>query len=340
MLNFYMSYIQLCDTLDQSQHINSTNSFTDFFKINDNIKNDTFNIETLNGFLETIEYAQFESLNEIKEPLRRLSKLVGLESIKNNIIEQILYYYQELHNENDYLHTIICGPPGTGKTEVSKIIGEIFSKLGVLKNKTFKKVTRNDLIAGYLGQTALKTKKVVEEAIGGVLFIDEVYSLGNKDKTDTFSKECIDTLCDALSEHKNELMVIIAGYEKDIEECFFSYNKGLKSRFIWKYNIEKYSTSELYSILVRKIISDKWTYCQSTINQEWFLEKEDAFKYFGRDIEQLLSKVKICHSKRIFGKSNSIKKKITLDDLNNGYEKFTENKHDTENDTGYLKMYT
>mgnify|MGYP003349594333 CR=1 FL=1 len=116
------------------------------------------------------------------------------------------------------MHTVIYGPPGSGKTEVAKIIGRIFSNLGILNKKIFKKVSRNDLVAGYLGQTAIKTKDMIKASLGGVLFIDEAYSLGNSEKRDSFAKECVDTLCEALSEHKHNWMVIIAGYEKDLKE--------------------------------------------------------------------------------------------------------------------------
>ena len=160
------------------------------------------------------------SLRKIKEPLHELNDMIGLENIKVEILDQILYYLQELHvvedsKHFDFLHTCIYGPPGTGKTEVAHIIGKIFASLGVLKGNIFKKVTRSDLIAGYLGQTALKTKKVIDEVMGGVLFIDEVYALGNAEKKDSFSKECIDTLCEALTAHKDKFMVIIAGYERE-----------------------------------------------------------------------------------------------------------------------------
>jgi len=96
------------------------------------------------------------------------------------------------------MHAVIYGPPGTGKTEVAKIMGKIFSNLGILKNNVFKKVTRDDLVAGYLGQTAMKTKDVIKSCIGGVLFIDEAYALGNSEKRDSFAKESIDTICEAL----------------------------------------------------------------------------------------------------------------------------------------------
>ena len=123
----------------------------------------------------------------------------------------------------------------------------------------FKKVTRADLIAGYLGQTAIKTTEVVKSAIGGVLFIDEAYALGNTEKKDSFAKECIDTLCESLSNHKHELMVIIAGYEEDLKKCFFSYNQGLDSRFIWRFKIDDYTPEELQLIFNKKVKECGWT---------------------------------------------------------------------------------
>jgi len=171
-----------------------------------------------------------KTLHNIKEPLEELNNMVGMTNLKNNIVDQILYFVQELHKDNkctgDFMHSVIYGPPGTGKTEIAKIMGKIYSKVGILSKGTFKKVTRSDLIAGYLGQTALKTRDAVKEAMGGVLFIDEAYALGNSEKRDSFAKECIDTLCEALSDHKDDLMVIIAGYEHELKDCFFDYNQG------------------------------------------------------------------------------------------------------------------
>ena len=155
-----------------------------------------------------------------------------MNSLKDNIVDQVIYYMQNFHTlgkcNGDFMHTVIYGPPGTGKTEIAKIMGKIFSKLDVLKKGSFKKVTRTDLIAGYLGQTAMKTRDVVRDAMGGVLFIDEAYALGNAEKRDSFAKECIDTLCEALSDYKDSIMVIIAGYEKELKECFFNYNQGIR----------------------------------------------------------------------------------------------------------------
>ena len=126
-----------------------------------------------------VEYnIDMQSIHYIKQPLLQLQKMVGMKQLKNSIVDQIIYFTQKLHisknvKNNDFLHTVIYGPPRTGKTETAKILGNIFSKLGVLSKTKFKKVTRSDLIAGYLGQTALKTRDVVNESLGGVLFIDE-----------------------------------------------------------------------------------------------------------------------------------------------------------------------
>jgi len=227
----------------------------------------------------------------------------------------------------DYMHTVLYGPPGTGKTEVAKILGNIFCNLGILTSNTFKKVTRSDLVAGYLGQTAIKTREVIESAIGGVLFIDEAYALGNTEKRDSFSKECIDTLCEALSDHKHELMVIIAGYEKELNDCFFSYNEGLSSRFTWRYKIENYDSSELRKIFEKIVKDNGWTFKfdRDAVKDEWFKERQQYFKYFGRDIEVFFTKTKIAHARRVFYLPVKDRRTLIMDDLDAGFELFTAN---------------
>ena len=233
---------------------------------------------------------------------------------------------KSLTPSGDFMHTVLYGPPGTGKTEVAKILGNIFSHLGILKSHTFKKVTRSDLIAGYLGQTAIKTREVINSAIGGVLFIDEAYALGNTEKRDSFSKECIDTLCEALSDHKHELMVIIAGYDKELNECFFNYNEGLNSRFTWRYKIDNYNSVDLRKIFEKTVRDNNWTFVEPTSTKDaWFKEHYDYFKYFGRDIEVFFTKTKIAHSRRIFCRPENEKRVLTMKDLETGFALFSQN---------------
>ena len=306
---------------------------TEFINIETEINNISDLLNLVNNYkLDThIKYnINMKSLHEIKEPLEELNNMIGMQKLKNNIVEQILYFIQELHKNKDstgeFLHTVIYGPPGTGKTEIAKIMGKIYSKIGILSKGTFKKVTRSDLVAGYLGQTALKTRDVIKESLGGVLFIDEAYSLGNLEKKDIYSKECIDTLCESLSDNKDNLMVIIAGYEKELNDCFFSFNQGLDSRFTWRFKTDEYSHEDLYKIFLKKVKDIGWTIDDnSNITSDWFKKNKDYFKFYGRDIETLLSKTKIAHSKRVFCRPETEKKKITIKDLDKGFEIYLNN---------------
>jgi SpoVK/Ycf46/Vps4 family AAA+-type ATPase len=248
----------------------------------------------------------------------------------------LVYFIQGLHTSEigkgngDFKHTVIYGPPGTGKTEIAKIIGKMYSKLGILKNNVFKKATRNDLVAGYLGQTAIKTKNLLLDCLGGVLFIDEAYSLSNADHLDSFSQECIDTLCEALSDHKDELMVIIAGYEDELEKHFFQSNPGLNSRFVWRFKVDSYTPAELAEIFRKKVGDAGWKLAEEGVaNARWFEKHKKSFLHFGRDMEILFFYTKIRHSRRVFGKSadtqGNAHRTITDEDIEKGLALFLEN---------------
>ena len=302
---------------------------------------DLIKIAEQNPVQEDVEYnINLKTIHSIKSELCDLDAMIGMHTLKKSVLEQLLYYLQGLHNgADDYKHTVIFGPPGTGKTEVAKVLGTIYSKIGVinkpnvvaLKDPTdlniqrFKKATRSDMIAGYLGQTAIKIKALINQCLGGVLFIDEAYSLGD----DNFSKECVDTLCESLSDQKDNIMVIIAGYENELNERFFSLNSGLESRFVWRFKIDDYSAKDLWEIFKKKVADYKWK-IGNVAGEKWFQKRYDSFSGFGRDIETLLFKVKIAHSKRVYGKPDSEKRLIELVDLESGYEIFMKSKENTK----------
>ena len=197
------------------------------------------------------------TLQRILQPLQELQSIIGMKDLKDSIFYQIIYYIQNLHKKTeDYLHTVILGSPGSGKTTVAKIIANIYCGLGILHEHNIMVAKRSDLVGEYLGQTTIKTNKFLNKCIGGVLFIDEIYSLGpgSKDKKDSYSKEAIDALNIFLSEHKKDFCCIIAGYEKEVNDCFFSVNQGLERRFPWVHKITKYSDHELAQICLKQKI--------------------------------------------------------------------------------------
>jgi len=328
--NVYKKKIQNDSKFEQKNKV-------EIYKEVNNINDLLYLIETYPLDKNTEYNINIEALHNIKTPLIELNNMIGMKNLKENIVDQIIFYIQHLNTlsnyikGNDFMHTAIYGPPGTGKTEIAKIIGSIFSKIGILSKGTFKKVTRADLIAGYLGQTALKTRDVIYDCLGGVLFIDEAYALGNEEKRDNFSKECIDTLCESLSDHKDNLMVIIAGYETDLNNCFFNYNQGLVSRFTWRFKTDEYNSEDLYNIFIKKVNDGGWFISEkSEINEKWFEKNKKHFKFFGRDIETLFAKTKIAHSKRVFCLDNSLKKYITIKDLDKGLEVYLKHEDSKE----------
>ena len=280
-------------------------------------------------------------LSKLVDPLTELNNMIGMETVKQDIVDHILFRIQKLDDSHqDMMHTVIQGPPGVGKTEVAKIIGKIYLAMGILKNDNFIKANRSDLIVGYLGQTAKATQKIIDSAIGGILFIDEVYSLGNSEKRDSFSKECIDTINENLTEKKTDFICIIAGYKDEIDSCFFAYNSGLERRFPVRFTIDVYKPEEIYLIFKKKVYDIGWT-LDDTIGTKFFEEHFDFFKFFGGDMEILFSRCKRAHSRRVFASKETNIKVINLIDLKRGFESFKNHRQikDKKKNDAWRNMY-
>ena len=362
-----------------------------------------FEVDTLDDLIKVGKLKEFddyskkqytvdiEGIHRMIPALLEFKEMIGLEGIKSQVVEQILYLCGENHsqfnnckkektshkkndltsksllsqllmgcnaggninsgthyrmtesvisddNQYDMFHTVIYGPPGVGKTAFAKLLARIFLNLGITKNDTFRIARRSDLVGEYVGHTAVKTQKVINESLGGVLFIDEVYSLGNggnansDGRTDSFSNECINTLNQNLTEKKGKFICIIAGYKEETEKNFFKLNPGLKRRFSFYYNIDGYDWKELTNILLFKINKlNKWeadSSLKDKLFQDSFLkDKTKHFPHYAGDIETLLLNVKISHCKRVFGKDKSIHHIITYHDLKTGYKRYINQKY-------------
>lgn len=192
---------------------------------------------------------------DVDKLLDELNEYVGLTSVKKDVQNLVNLIKVQRMRENMGLkgtdvskHMVFYGNPGTGKTTVARILAKIYLGLGVLKNNNFVEVDRSGLVSGYVGQTATKTMEVIDQAMGGILFIDEAYSLTVDKGENDFGKEAVDTLLKAMEDHRDELVVIVAGYEEPMNE-FLKSNPGLKSRFNKFLFFEDYTPDELVAIL-------------------------------------------------------------------------------------------
>ena len=257
-----------------------------------------------------LDIPSIEELNNTKESYTKteideiLNNIVGMNSLKEKIkeFEKYVKFIKEAENNkisipNQNLHMIFTGNPGTGKTTIARIMAKMLSDLGIIHENKLIEVEKKDLIAGYTGQTAPKTAEVIERAIGGVLFIDEAYSI--TEGNDTFGLEAISTLIKAMEDHKGEFVVIFAGYKKEMSQ-FIESNSGIASRIGYTFDFPDYTDTELTEIFYRKIEK-----CGIKVDKEACILIEKIMKYFcnvdnignGRFVDRVLQETLMKHAK-------------------------------------------
>lgn len=245
-----------------------------------------------------------------------LNNIVGMKNIKEKVKEFEKYMIFKvkaksigLKLQSTNMHMIFTGNPGTGKTTIARIMAKMLFDLGVIKENKLIEVERKDLIANYIGQTATKTSEVISRAMGGVLFIDEAYSLTPTTPSD-YGYEAIATLIKAMEDHKDDLVVIFAGYKKEMQE-FIKINSGIASRIGYTFDFQDYTDSELVEILYKK--AEK---CGMKIAEDAKPLIEGIMKYFesvenignGRFADKVLQEILVKHSKNEDGEIDVISK--------------------------------
>lgn len=258
----------------------------------------------------------------LEELLDELNALVGLEKVKNKVQDLIVYQKvqkmrrdKNLHSAKNTLHLAFTGNPGTGKTTVARIVGRIYKQIGLLSKGHFVEVSRTDLIAGYQGQTALKVKKVIEQAKGGVLFIDEAYSITENDHSDSYGRECLTELTKALEDYRDDLVVIVAGYTEPMNK-FFESNPGLKSRFNTFIEFYDYTSTELDKILLSMcknndyVLDDEAKEKIHLYFEQQISSKDENFAN-GRLVRNLYDDLVMNHARRVIKISNPVSEELS-----------------------------
>lgn len=202
---------------------------------------------------ETLEIED-EPPRPLEELLKELDTLVGLDRVKKDVRQLINFLKVQQMREKEGMsalpvsrHLVFYGNPGTGKTTIARLIAQVYRSLKILSRGHLVETDRSDLVAGYVGQTALKVKEVVEKSLGGVLFIDEAYALSPEGRGNDFGQEAVETLLKMMEDHREDLIVIVAGYTEKMDD-FISSNPGLRSRFNKFFHFEDYHPEQLAEI--------------------------------------------------------------------------------------------
>lgn len=245
---------------------------------------------------------------DLESCLEELNALVGLDGVKKEVFACINLLRINKMRKNRGLpelqtsnHMVFTGHPGTGKTTVARIMAKIYKNLGVVSKGQLVETDRSGLVAGYMGQTALKTAQVIKKAKGGVLFIDEAYSLSSEEGSNDYGKEAIDTLVKGMEDYRDDLVVIVAGYIDEMKK-FISMNPGLRSRFNKYINFENYSSEEMLEIfkgLCKKsefLLSDEaeksvLAYFEEYQNDETFGNARGVRNFFDRVITNQATRI-------------------------------------------------
>lgn len=276
-----------------------------------------------------------KSSETLESLLAELDSLVGLDSVKQDVHSLMNFIKVTKIREARGMkiptisyHLVFTGNPGTGKTTVARLVAKLYYQMGILPKGQLVEADRSALVAGYVGQTAIKTQQVIQQALGGVLFIDEAYSLANDSEQDSYGKEAIETILKAMEDHRNELVVIVAGYD-DLMHKFIDSNPGLSSRFSKYFHFPDYTGEELLKIFERFCKTNGYTLesgVEESLLKTFTALYDTREEHFGnaRAIRNIFEKAINCQADRIAGQSSFTDtdlETLTAVDLENAIKK-------------------
>lgn len=314
---------EMSSQLSELLHAKSKYSFTTF----DELKELLTAIEEVPKSELPLEVQRISAMRSV---IGELDLLIGQEKLKQSLVEIIAFCAQKYHS-GDLFNLLIYAKSGLGKSTLVKIIADVFYYCNLLPHTTFNtkerflRGTRTSLVGGFLGSTAIKTEEFIKRCIkeGKVMLLDELSQFGSHQGRDSFAKEALDTINQAMTEYPSQLRVIAAGYEKDIKEYILPMNPGFERRFCFPLRMEEYTPAELRLIFLQMITQECWDVDNLThvATVEWFRKNKKHFTFYGGSMEILSKLARMKAASRCFGLPSFLKK-ISQRDLEAAMESY------------------